>query len=85
MDEAKASRKTPADFPQITADVFKPMDGGIQLSPEEIMGRNAWILWSAGNERFWNVVAQDSFGIVDLLKTLDNRNTRVVNVLILWD
>ncbi|MBV8142466.1 MAG: hypothetical protein JOZ60_10520 [Verrucomicrobia bacterium] len=49
------------------------MDGGIQLSPEEIMGRNAWILWSAGNERFWNVVAQDSFGIVDLLKTLDNR------------
>jgi hypothetical protein len=73
VDEAKASGKTPADFPQITADVFKPMDGGIQLSPEEIRGRNAWILWSAGNDRFWNGVAQDSFGLMDLLKTLDNR------------
>src|SRR6202030_3387835 len=73
VDEAKASGKTPADFPQITADVFKSMDAGIQLSPEEIMGRNAWILWSGGNEHFWNTVAQDSFGLIDLLKTLDNR------------
>lgn len=73
VDEAKAAGKTPLDFPQITADVFKPMDGGVQLSPEEIMGRNAWILWSAGNDRFWNGVAQDSYGLMDLLKTLDNR------------
>ena len=36
-DEAKAAGKTTADFPQITADIFKPMDGGINLSPEEIM------------------------------------------------
>jgi hypothetical protein len=47
VDEAKASGKTPADFPQITTDVFKSMDAGIHLSPEEILGRNAWILWSA--------------------------------------
>lgn len=65
--------KSTADFPQITADVFQPMDGGIQLSPEEIMGRNAWNLWTAGNERFWNEVAQDSYGLMDLLKTMDNR------------
>jgi cytochrome c5 len=73
VDEAKAAGKTTADFPQVTADVFKPMDGGIELSPEEIMGRNAWNLWSAGNEQFWNRAAQDSFGLMDLLKTLDNR------------
>ena len=73
IDEAKAAGKSTADFPQITADVFKPMDGGIDLSPEEIMGRNAWNLWSGGNEHFWNHVAQDSFGLMDLLKTLDNR------------
>ena len=73
VDEAKAAGLTTADFPQITADVFKPMDGGIQLSPEEIMGRNAWNLWTAGNQHFWNSVAQDSYGIMDLLKTLDNR------------
>ena len=73
IDEAKAAGKSTADFPQITADVFKPMDGGIDLSPEEIMGRNAWNLWSAGNEHFWNHAAQDSFGLMDLLKMLDNR------------
>jgi hypothetical protein len=72
-DEAKRAGKAPADFPQITADVFHPMDGGIQLSPEEIMGRNAWNLWSAGNDHFWNRVSQDSYGLLDLLKTLDNR------------
>ena len=42
IDEAKAAGKTTADFPQIIADVFKSMDGGIDLSQEEIMGRNAW-------------------------------------------
>jgi hypothetical protein len=72
-DEAKLAGKTTADFPQITADVFKQMDGGITLSPEEIMGRNAWNLWSAGNEHFWDHTAQDSFGLIDLLKALDNR------------
>jgi len=72
-DEAKLANLTPADFPQITADVFQPMDGGIPLKPEEIMGRNAWNLWTAGNEHFWNTVAQDSFGLLDILKTLDNR------------
>ena len=73
IDEAKAAGKTTADFPQITADIFKPMDGSINLSPEEIMGRNTWNLWSAGNQHFWNHVAQDSYGLMDLLKMLDNR------------
>jgi hypothetical protein len=39
IDEAKAAGLTTADFPQVTADIFKPMDGGIDLSPEEIMNR----------------------------------------------
>jgi hypothetical protein len=73
IDEAKATGKTTADFPQITADIFKPMDGGINLSPEEVMGRNTWNLWSAGNQHFWNQAAQDSYGLMDLLKMLDNR------------
>ena len=73
IDEAKAAGKSTADFPQITADIFKPMDGGIDLSPEEIMGRNTWNLWSGGNQHFWNHAAQDSYGLMDLLKMLDNR------------
>ena len=72
-DEAKLAGLSPDDFPQITADIFKPMDGGIALAPNEIMGRNTWNLWSGGNEHFWNHVAQDSFGLMDLLKMLDNR------------
>ena len=73
IDEAKAAGKSTADFPQITADIFKPMDGGIDLSPEEIMGRNTWNLWTGGNQHFWNHAAQDSYGLMDLLKMLDNR------------
>jgi hypothetical protein len=73
IDEAKAAGKTTADFPQITADVFQSMDGGIDLSPEEIMGRNTWNLWSGGDDRFWNRAAQESYGLIDLLKMLDNR------------
>ncbi len=72
-DEAKLAGLTPNDFPQITADIFKPLDGGIALEPNEIMGRNTWNLWSGGNQHFWNHVAQDSFGLMDLLKMLDNR------------
>jgi hypothetical protein len=73
IDEAKAAVLTTANFPQITADIFKPMDGGIELLPAEIMGRNTWNLWSAGNQRFWDRAAQDSYGLIDLLKMLDNR------------
>ena len=72
-DEARLAGLSPDDFPQITADIFKPMDGGIVLAPNEIMGRNTWNLWSGGNQHFWNHVAQDSFGLMDLLKMLDNR------------
>jgi hypothetical protein len=73
IDEAKAAGKTTSDFPQISADIFKPMDGGVDLSPDEIMGRNTWNLWSGGNQQFWNHAAQDSYGLMDLLKMLDNR------------
>ena len=61
IDEAKAAGKSTADFPQITADVFKPMDGGIELSAEEIIGRNTWNLWSGGNEQFWDHAARGQF------------------------
>ena len=73
VDEAKAARLTTADFPQITTNVFRELDGGIELSPDEIMGRNTWILWSAGDDRFWDRMARDSYGMIDLLKTLDSR------------
>jgi hypothetical protein len=73
VDAAKAAGKTPADFPQAADDYFKDMDGGIALSPQEAMGRNTWMVWTAGNEAFWDYMANHSFGAFDLLKLLDSR------------
>lgn len=47
------------------------------VSPEQarkaaVIGRNNWIVWTAGNDRFWDVLAGRSFGNLDLLKTISN-------------
>ena len=73
VDEAMAAGKTADDYPTATADVFKGMDDGIALTPDEIEGRNTWMMWTGGNERFWDVMAQRGYGLVDFLKTIDSR------------
>lgn len=65
--------RTVKDFPELALDVFKPMDGGIDLGPDEIKGRNTWNLWCGGNEQFWDRVAKEGLGLFDLLKTIDSR------------
>ena len=30
------------------------MDGGVALTPDEIKGRNMWLVWTGGNDRFWD-------------------------------
>jgi len=69
-DEAMLAGKTTADFPQATADYFKDMDGGIDLTADEIKGRNTWMIWTGGNEAFWDWLANNSFGTFDLLKAI---------------
>ena len=39
----------------------------------EILGRNTWMLWCAGNEGFWDSLAGHSYGFTDLLKLIDSR------------
>ncbi len=73
-DDAKLAGKTTADFPQTGTHIFDGMDGGISLNAEETKGRNTWLLWTAGDQVFWDYMAQRGFGIVDLLKTLDSRH-----------
>jgi len=73
VDEATASGKDVADFPQTSADVFQAMDRGIALTPEEIAGRNTWMLWTGGNEAFWDYLARNGYGLVEFLKTIDSR------------
>ena len=69
-----AGGREPEDFPELAIDVFKPLDGGIDLSPDEIKGRNTWNLWCGGTEQFWDRMSRESYGLIDLLKTIDSRH-----------
>ena len=83
LDEAKLAGRDAASFPAADEDYFKDMDGGIALTDEEVKGRNMWIVWTGGNDRFWEKFINISFGTFDLLKVLSsypglkfNRDTR---------
>jgi hypothetical protein len=73
VDEATAAHKTVADFPETRVDLFAPMDGGIALTPDQIAGRNTWMLWTGGNEAFWDYMARHAYGLIDFIKTIDSR------------
>ncbi|MES2570261.1 MAG: hypothetical protein V4710_09440 [Verrucomicrobiota bacterium] len=86
VDEAKAAGRTTADYAEAAVDAFPQMDGlkpgadgavtPIQLGPDEIKGRNTWMLWCGGNEAFWDWMAVRSYGLTDLIKTLDTRTRK---------
>lgn len=69
-----ADGRKPEDFPELAEDVFKAMDGGIQLTSDEIKGRNTWNLWCGGDEQLWERFAREAYGLSDLLKATDSRN-----------
>jgi hypothetical protein len=48
------------------------MDGGVALTVNEIKGRNNWIVWTGGNDRFWDYLANHSAGALDFLKILSS-------------
>ena len=68
IDEARAAGRDAASFPPADEDYFHDMDGAIALTPEEIKGRNMWLMWSGGNDRFWDGMTASTFGGFDLLK-----------------
>lgn len=71
-DEAQRANRTASSFPPADEDYFHAMDGAIALTPEEIQGRNTWMVWSAGNDRLWDKLSVSSFGALDLLKTISS-------------
>jgi hypothetical protein len=73
-DEALLSGRDTSSFPAADEDFFHDMDGGLSLSPEEIKGRNTWIVWSAGNDRLWDKLSYVSAGALDFLKTLSSHS-----------
>ena len=48
------------------------MDGGIALTPDEVKGRNMWIVWTGGDDRLWDKLTNLTFGTFDLLKILSS-------------
>ena len=44
------------------------MDNGIALTPDEVQGRNMWLVWTGGNDRFWDGMGKPTLGGFDLLK-----------------
>ena len=61
--------------PVTVADALAPYVPGI--SPQAavkaaVEGRNAWMIWTGGNDRFWDLLSRESVGALDLLKTVSN-------------
>ncbi|VTU32802.1 hypothetical protein H4CHR_03085 [Variovorax sp. PBS-H4] len=75
LDEAKQAGRDVASFPHATEDYFHDMDRGIALTPEEVTGRNMWLVWSGGNDRFWTQMTDYTFGAFDLLKVVSTHPT----------
>src|SRR5882672_9585765 len=72
LDEARRAGRTAQSFPAAPENYFQAMDGGIALTTDEVKGRNTWIVWSGGNDRFWDTLSKSSVGNLDFLKTLSS-------------
>jgi hypothetical protein len=54
-------------------DYFHDMDAGSDpLGPDEIAGRNTWIVWTGGDDRLWDIMSKTTVGALDFLKTLSS-------------
>ncbi len=61
--------------PEAVAKALDPYVSGISpadAAKAAAIGRNNWIVWTAGNDRFWNHLGYVSRGNLDFLKTLSN-------------
>src|SRR5215471_17861595 len=68
-DEAMKVGRTVDSLGSQAETYLKDMDPDIKLTPEEAMGRDTWVVWTGGNDRFWDKLAQEyTFGSFDLLK-----------------
>jgi hypothetical protein len=72
LDEARQAGRPASSFPAADEDYFRGMDSAVSLTSDEVKGRNNWIVWTAGNDRFWDHLANISFGNVDFLKTVSS-------------
>jgi hypothetical protein len=79
LDEASRAGRSAESFAAADEDYFHNMDGGVALTPDEVKGRNTWIVWTGGNDRFWDTISVNSFGNFDLLKILSSHSSLKFN------
>ncbi len=72
LDEAKLVGRDADSMPPADEDYFELMDNGVGLTTDEVKGRNMWLVWTGGNDRFWDEISGDTFGTFDLLKTISS-------------
>ena len=86
-DELMDKRTTPREPRPLTDPLPLSAPYDIQKKSNDIVidddiaratfGRNTWMLWCGGNEHFWDWLADNSLGFMDLLKVLDSRTREV--------
>jgi hypothetical protein len=74
QDEAMQAGKSVEDFAQAPdePDLLAGTDDAIAMDAAGVRGRNTWWLWTAGNQAFWDWLADNSFGTFDLLKIISS-------------
>src|SRR5262249_8237634 len=72
LDEALTIGRQAETFRAADEDYFHDMDSGVPLTPEEVAGRNTWLVWTAGTERFWDKIGVNAVGALDFLKTVSS-------------
>ena len=63
IDEARQAGRAAQTFPAADEDYFQGMDGGIALTPDEVKGRNMWLVWTGGNDRLWDKLTNLTFAV----------------------
>src|SRR5262245_15207693 len=72
QDDASHAKRTVPSMTAADEDNLRDMDDAMDLTPEEIRGRNMWIVWTGGNDHFWDTITINSFGAFDLLKIVSS-------------
>ena len=78
QDEARLLGRNAVTFPHVLKDYFHDMDNGVALTEDEVRGNDMWIVWTGGNDRFWDKMITASLGVVDLLKIVTSDSTQSI-------
>ena len=72
------ANRSAESFKAAGEDYFRDMDHPARFTENspEVQGRNTWIVWTGGNDRFWDRITVESVGTFDLLKTISSHPTK---------